>query len=151
MKGFIVILAAVVALASATTAAATSWTWTETRAEAWVTTYPHVSVFDQDSWNAHQDDISTARYEAERCKDPAWAARDPWCPYADADLQKLIAAPRSIYYAGAVRADCRGASPSRDAYHFWRFRCRVWFDRMGWGDVRVTVTGRRTAVWRWLP
>lgn len=49
-----------------------------------------------------------------------------------------------------TRADCRGNSPSRDAYHFSRFRCRVQFT-VGWANVMVTITGRNSAVWRWIP
>jgi hypothetical protein len=114
-----------------------------------------VTYFDQDAWNQHIDDTELARVKTVMCKDPRnahWAAMPTsGCDRADAEYQAKLTEPRSdyIYYPIPGRVDCRGDSVSRDSYHFRRFRCRAWF-RQGWGDVRVTVTGKNRAVWRWL-
>jgi hypothetical protein len=144
-----VVAVATLALVLAGMAAAATWTWTEVKAESWAGA--HVTYFDEDAWLDHQQDIELRRAKTVQCKDPAsahWAAQ-PYsgCATADQEYQAALTEPRSDYVLYPRAVDCRGASPSRDAYHFWRFRCRAQFS-VGWANVRVTVTGKNRAVWR---
>jgi hypothetical protein len=137
------------AVAAPASAATHRWTWTEVKAESWAGA--HVTYFNEDAWLDHQQDIENARYMTVLCKDPRYATHPPpGCDTADAYYQALLTEPRSDFVLYPRAVDCRGASPSRDAYHFSRFRCRAQF-KVGWGNILITVTGRRTAVWRWLP
>ena len=151
MKKLIIILISFAALAG--TASAATWTMTEVRAEAWASA--HVTYFDQDAWDQHVQDIELARVKAAMCKDPAnanFAAQGySGCSIADSVYQGELTKPRSSpdFTYHPRRVDCRGASPSRDAYHFSRFRCRAQF-KVGWGDILITVTGKNRAAWRWL-
>jgi hypothetical protein len=52
-----------------------------------------------------------------------------------------------------TQIDCRGASTSRDAYHFTRIRCKAFFvnanDIAGWGRGFVKPLGSNRASWTW--
>ena len=145
MKKLTLTLAAFGCLAG--TASAATWTATEVQAEAWARA--HVVYVDQDEYEEHLNDVERARYSVEM-----YCNRVPVPADLCADAQKWYEAyktePSSRWRLRPYRVDCRGASPSRDAYHFSRFRCRAQF-KIGWGNILVTITGKNRAVWRWIP
>jgi hypothetical protein len=151
MRKFIIILIAFGAIVG--TAAASTWTATEVQAEAWARA--HVVYVD------HQEIAKTKQEIADlkASRDQACAAAVGAAPDSDADMQCRTAKQEYNTAAGAwvsgnhgryrpYQVDCRGASPSSDAYHFYRFRCRAQFT-VGWANILVTITGRNSAVWRW--
>jgi hypothetical protein len=151
MKKLIIILVAFAALTGTAAAARTSSTMTETQAEAYVARnviYRHTKVIaDLKAW------VDTA---CAGVTDPRTADPQVWQQCSSARSQYNNA--RRPYRA--QRVACRAASPSRDSYHFTRFRCVALFVRSdffgdpeiaGWGRGTLTVTGWNRAVWRWLP
>jgi hypothetical protein len=156
MRKLTIFLFVVAGLLGTTTAAsAARWTATEVQAEAWAR--GHVVYVDH-AEIAHENqqlaDLKASRDQA--CTTavgaPPDSSADMQCRSAkqqyNAELGGWNASGRGHYRPASV--DCRGASPSRDAYHFYRFRCRAQFT-VGWGNILVTITGRNRTVWRWLP
>jgi hypothetical protein len=140
---------ATLALVLAGTATAATWTWTEVRAESW--SRAHVTYFDDDAWGENVQYVENARAGVQECKDypDSFKYMPHECEQRQRYYDAVSAKKRSDFILYPRSVACRGASPSRDAYHFWRFRCRAQFD-VGWGNVLVTVTGKNRASWRWL-
>jgi hypothetical protein len=138
-----------IASAGRASAGTTRWTITEVQAERWAR--QHVTYFDDDAWGEHVQAIENARAGVKECNDyPDWKARFPFeCAQDQREYDALNAMKRSDFILYPRSVACRGNSPSRDAYHFWRFRCRAQFS-VGYGNVSITVTGKNRAVWRWL-
>jgi hypothetical protein len=178
MKKLIILLVAFAALAG--TASAATWTWTEVRAESWARKHVVYSLSKAEIAEAKQklaylkSDYDEAKAVADRVeaqmldcqtRNPDYQNTRACTAYIGgwgAELDALAHAERLYYDAlrewnasghghyRPVGMDCRGASPSSDAYHFYRFRCRAQFT-VGWGDILITITGKNRAVWRWLP
>jgi len=127
------------------TATAGTWTWTEAKAESWARA--HVHYLDK---KAYRQDIAYRRARAQRCKDPQVAAiPEMQCKYADAYYKAGLTQPRSDYVRYPRTVDCRGAGRSRDGKHFVQFRCEARFSARR-SYLRVTVTGKSRAAWRWI-
>lgn len=115
------------------------------KAEAWARA--HVSYFDK---KAYREEIESRRARVQMCKDPKTAAMpEMQCKYAEAYYQAGLRRRRADFVRHPSAVDCRGASPSPDGHHFFRFRCRAVFQARR-SDVRVAVTGKNRAVWKWL-
>jgi hypothetical protein len=161
----LVVVAAFSGAASSRAAALHSqsrWTFTVTQAERWIV--QHVTYFDREAANkflAEWDDRHAAveQYCGLAAANPADAGVDAQCRAEKQQFRSWLSGSglsitkrptaKQVGTFGATGALCRSDSPSSDSYHFWRFRCRVQFDN-GYGIARLTVTGPRSAVWRWL-
>jgi hypothetical protein len=139
-----------------------SWTFTVTQAETWIVR--HVTYFDRDAANDFLEEwdyrhAAVEQYCGRAAANPADMEADSQCRGEKQQFRSWLSGsgltitkrptPKQVGTATAQGAVCRSDSPSRDSYHFSRFRCRVQFTD-GYGIARLTVTGPRSAVWRWL-
>ena len=64
-------------------------------------------------------------------------------------LDRLASFRRGIDEATDPNTPARAdVTEDKDAYHFYRFRCKAFFE-VGWANGTVTIVGRNRAVWRW--
>jgi hypothetical protein len=160
------LIVAALSLASASSQASTlqsQSSWTVTQAERWIV--QHVTYFDREAANkflAEWDDRHAAveEYCSRAAANPSDMEADEQCRSEKQQFRSWLSGTgisntkrptaKQVGTVAATGSSCRSDSPSSDSYHFWRFRCRVQFGYSGYGIARLTVTGPRSAVWRWL-
>jgi hypothetical protein len=138
------------------------WTFTVTQAERWVV--QHVTYFDRNAANKFLEEWDYRKADVDKwcglaAANPADEEADSQCRMLKQEFRSWLSGSgisitkrptaKQVATFRATGSSCRSDSPSSDSYHFWRFRCRVQFDN-GYGIARLTVTGPRSAVWRWL-
>ena len=166
MKRYLIIITTALALALAASAAASgTWRVTEARAEQFVAGAVRYTDADAlDAYNARVANRRAALDEAKARLDALggvdaslkdsnwWSARNAYVMARD-QYGAVVGTGCGCVYR-PVRIDCRGASPSSDAYHFTRFRCQALFRNQygqyaGWGRVILTVVGSKIH-WEWV-
>ncbi len=140
----LVIIAVVAAIMAMTTqvAAAATPTMTELQAERFVARY--VTYTDSDKLAEYNQNVADAKAAYQRdCidLDQSDVFNRSKCSVAKSNLNGFRGRGCQCHYV-ASRVDCRGASPSKDAYHFARLRCKALFVSKPFDDAGIAGWGQ---------